>query len=116
MERLTLLWIFRIADFFISCLVITFVGVTCFWRGVWDVMDVYIFPGENIKSAAISWGIGATITALSNILPPIFSKYLKPERKLLFFIVTRLYSFLNAFGCVNLWRGTMYGTLVGSLH
>jgi uncharacterized membrane protein len=44
----------------LSTVVIAF-GIIAFWRGVWGLMDYYLFPGHHIMSLWISLIIGVAI-------------------------------------------------------
>lgn len=40
---------------------ITAVGVVMVWRGIWGLMDIYLFPGNPTLSYALSIVIGLVI-------------------------------------------------------
>ncbi|MBU4070309.1 MAG: hypothetical protein KJ646_04970 [Nanoarchaeota archaeon] len=43
-------------------------GIVCFWRGVWGLMDLYLFPGNHALSFSISILIGILILYLTKNL------------------------------------------------
>ena len=52
-------------------------GAVFFWRGVWGLLDVYLFPNNMVLSYSISIGIGIVVLYfIRNLLEP-----LKPELK-----------------------------------
>ncbi|KAL1488459.1 hypothetical protein ABEB36_014930 [Hypothenemus hampei] len=59
--------------------------VVAYWRSVWTLMDIYVVPQNKLISAAIS-------TCLD-------------KNRIVFYIVSRLYTISYAFVCVNGWRG-----------
>lgn len=44
-----------------SLLIVT--GVTCVWRGIWGILDIYLFPGVPILSYVLSFIIGVLVIA-----------------------------------------------------
>jgi len=42
-------------------IIITSLAIVSFWRGVWGLMDIYLFPENPILSLFISIIIGMTI-------------------------------------------------------
>jgi len=36
-------------------------GIVLLWRGIWDLADVYLFPSQDVLSAAVSILIGFLI-------------------------------------------------------
>lgn len=42
------------------------IAVVCFWRGIWGLLDVYLFPDNYVLSLWISLGIGLAILAITH--------------------------------------------------
>ena len=43
-------------------ILISGVCTVCFWRGVWYLWDVYLWPDEPVKSAWFTFGLGKSIS------------------------------------------------------
>ncbi|XP_033733681.1 uncharacterized protein LOC117322849 [Pecten maximus] len=82
--------------------------VVCFWRGTWEIMDVYVFPDDFGLTAWVSVAIGNAIIFLFSILQDYFSKLNKLNNPFVHFVLSRLYVYLLGFGCVNQWRGVWF--------
>ncbi len=54
--------------------VIVGVGVISFWRGLWLLMDLFIFPGHPAISGLFTTLFGLTILAASGALLKVFSR------------------------------------------
>jgi len=44
----------------LNVLILAF-AIVAFWRGVWGIMDVYLFPGNKLLSSIVSFVIGIVI-------------------------------------------------------
>jgi len=51
----------------LSALMIGF-AVVCFWRGIWGLLDFYLFPSNHLLSYSLSALIGIIILILSRRL------------------------------------------------
>jgi len=49
----------------LNALVIVF-AIIMLWRGVWGLLDTYLFPGSPIFSYLVGIGLGAVILYLDN--------------------------------------------------
>ena len=86
--------------------------VVFYWRGCWELLDLYLFPQNELHSLGGSFAIGYILIALLCVLQPIFNsiyrKYLSGSAhrevwKWILELVTYLFSnFVN----VAVWRGT----------
>lgn len=81
-------------------------AVIAYWRGTWCLIDIYIFP-DNTENTIIS---SCVIGLVGHLVFTISQNYLKnnfhPEKhRLLYYTVSRLYSYVYGIACVNLWRG-----------
>ncbi|XP_069117795.1 uncharacterized protein [Argopecten irradians] len=82
--------------------------VVCFWRGTWELMDVYLFPDDFELTAWISVAIGNAIIFLFSIFQGYFSNLNKIKNPFIYFVFSRLHIYLLGFGCVNQWRGVWF--------
>ena len=41
-------------------------GVIAFWRGIWGLMDLYLFPNNNLLSIITSLVLGLSILVATN--------------------------------------------------
>ena len=80
--------------------------VVGYWRGCWQLMDLYLFANNKLLSIYASFILGVAIELVFCVtqsqLTEIFDY---KKRHQLFLLVSRLYSIIFAFGCVNHWRG-----------
>lgn len=81
-------------------------AVVGYWRSVWLLMEVYVFPENILLSSLISTAIGNLGHLVFAFSKGFFEKYCHPDRNVfLFYGVSRLYTVGFAFVCVNGWRG-----------
>ena len=86
--------------------------VVFYWRGCWEVLDLYLYPQNKLHSLSGSFAIGYILIAFLCVLQPTFNaiyrKYLSGSAyrevwKWILELVTYLFSnFVN----VVVWRGT----------
>ncbi|XP_018564398.1 uncharacterized protein LOC108905848 isoform X2 [Anoplophora glabripennis] len=81
--------------------------VVGYWRSIWKLMEIYATPqGSELLSALISTTIGMTghlaFCFLQKVLEHTFHPY---KNRILYYLVSRLYTVCFAFTCVNGWRG-----------
>lgn len=81
-------------------------AVVAYWRGTWCLIDICIFP-NNVEYTIIS---SFVIGLVGHLVFTITQNYLKdnfhPEKhRLLYYTVSRLYTYVYGIACVNLWRG-----------
>lgn len=80
--------------------------VVGYWRSVWELMEVYVYPNNLLISSAISTAIGIFGHLLFALSQHSFQHYFHPDRnRISYYIVSRLYTASFAFVCVNGWRG-----------
>lgn len=94
----------RLADTAWSCFVITPLCVF-YWSGTWKLVDKYIFPENNQTSMYISLGIGAPIGICGYLILPLMAKHVTPACEVKHIIISRVFTFIYAFGILNYWRG-----------
>lgn len=80
--------------------------VVSYWRGTWNLSDVYLFPDNKIHSAVASLIIGIVGHLVFTILQGWFRGLFNPNRhRLTFYCGSRLYTSIFGVVCVNCWRG-----------
>lgn len=80
-------------------------AVVTFWRSVWELMGLYVYPDNELYGALISAGIGV-FGHLLFALSQHYFEYFHPDRnRVLYYVVSRFYTMCFAFVCVNGWRG-----------
>jgi len=45
----------------VGFIIIASIAIVCFWRGVWGLMDVYLFPGNSTLSFLTSITLGIIV-------------------------------------------------------
>lgn len=77
-----------------------------YWRGTWDLMEVYLFRGEKPASQIASLVIGIIGHLVFTIFQDAFKKNLNPDKhRLIYYVASRLYTYIYGIVCVNGWRG-----------
>ncbi|RZC35421.1 uncharacterized protein BDFB_008748 [Asbolus verrucosus] len=80
--------------------------VVGYWRSVWELMAIYVYPEDVLLSSYISTGIGIVGHLIFMLPQHTFERYLHPDRnRILFYVMSRIYTVCFAFICVNGWRG-----------
>ncbi|EFN66867.1 hypothetical protein EAG_04771 [Camponotus floridanus] len=75
------------------------------WRGVWILIDIYLFP-ENPKCSAVgSLAIGYFLVAVTFCLQPLMRYVCARLQGLVLLIVADAFLLLSFLGTVNVWRG-----------
>lgn len=93
-----------ILDILFSSIVIAPLVVT-YWRSVWGLMDLYVFPDNLLLSTSVSACIGIIGHMLFALTQNSFQHYFHPDRnRILYYLVSRLYTMVFAIVCVNGWR------------
>ncbi|XP_018407471.1 PREDICTED: uncharacterized protein LOC108783410 [Cyphomyrmex costatus] len=75
------------------------------WRGVWILIDIYLFPESPEYSALGSLAIGYFIVALTFCLQPLMRYICARLQGLVRLMVADVFLFLSFLGTVNVWRG-----------
>ncbi|PSN52086.1 hypothetical protein C0J52_03878 [Blattella germanica] len=81
-------------------------AVIAYWRGTWMLMDYYVYPQQQNYSAFISLTIGSLGYLFFTLTQrPITRSFHPDKHRLIFYVVSRVYTIFFAFFCVNTWRG-----------
>lgn len=97
--------ILSILDAIFSSLVVAPL-VVGYWRSVWELMGIYVYPEDIFTSACISTAIGIVGHLVFTLPQHAFETYLHPDRnRIFFYVMSRVYTVCFAFICVNGWRG-----------
>lgn len=80
--------------------------VVSYWRGTWNLLEVYLCPGEKIHSSVVSLIIGILGHLVFTIWQGSFRGHFDPDHhRLTFYCGSRLYTSIFGIICVNCWRG-----------
>ncbi|XP_076060917.1 transmembrane protein fuseless [Oratosquilla oratoria] len=80
--------------------------VVGYWRGTWQLMDIYLLPGNKAMSVWTSLAIGLFCGLFFCFLHEPMTRCFDHERRpQLHLLMARLYTFVFCVGCVNHWRG-----------
>lgn len=81
-------------------------AVIGYWRGTWNLMDDYLFPQNELYSAAASMAIGYVGNCALIFVQSMLERRFKPQRKrLTFYVVSRAYTYVYGAICVSGFRG-----------
>jgi len=81
-----------------------------YWRGLWEVFDVYVFPGDGYSSSVICLLISFVLHGVLCILQPVFNRLFRSaeksehRRSWQWLLETVIYFIGNPI-CVTQWRG-----------
>ncbi|XP_022918483.1 uncharacterized protein [Onthophagus taurus] len=80
--------------------------VVGYWRSVWELMNIYVYPDDKLLSALISTIIGICGHLFFDIAQGFFTKRFHPDKnRIIYYVVSRAYTVAFAFVCVNGWKG-----------
>ncbi|XP_042860983.1 uncharacterized protein LOC122246467 [Penaeus japonicus] len=80
--------------------------VVGYWRGCWQLMDIYLLPGNKQLSVLTSLAIGNVSGLVFCLLQgPLAAVCDNERRPRLHLLVSRLYTAVYCVCCVNHWRG-----------
>lgn len=95
----------EVLDSIFSCFVVAPLVIS-YWRGTWNLAEVYLFPGNKIKSSVASLIIGIVGHLVFTIGQGFLRDKFNPNRhRLTFYCASRLYTSIFGVICVNCWRG-----------
>ncbi|KAK6181076.1 hypothetical protein SNE40_009011 [Patella caerulea] len=79
--------------------------VAAFWRGTWGLLDIYMLPDNQVLSlcASLVWGLLVYLAVV--ILQSPMMSLNKKMGSPVFYIVSRLHSYILSIAIVNHWRG-----------
>lgn len=81
-------------------------AVVGYWRGTCNLLDIFLYPENELISSWISFFIGIIGHLIFTIFQKNIKNVLNPEKsKILYYIGSRLYTIVFAFICVNSFRG-----------
>lgn len=87
-----------------SCLIAPF--VVAYWRGTWELMNIYLFPTNAIKSGLYSLAIGSVGHLFFQFAQNRFTNTFHPDKhRLVYYLISRFYTYIFGLVCVNMWRG-----------
>lgn len=80
--------------------------VVGYWRSVWCLTDIYLFPEDDVISALSSTAIGVAGHMVFTLNQFVLSRNFCPDKgRIAFYLVSRLYTVVFGVVCVNGWRG-----------
>lgn len=80
--------------------------VVGYWRGTWNLMGIYLFPGHPTYSSIASLIIGIVGHLVFTIGKDFFRHNFHPDHhRLTFYVGSRVYTSIFGVVCVNGWRG-----------
>lgn len=80
--------------------------VISYWRGTWNLTDLYLIRENKIKSSFFSLAIGIAGHLVLTMCQNSIEKVFDPSRhRLTFHVGSRLYTSIYGVICVNGWRG-----------
>lgn len=80
--------------------------VVGYWRGCWQLMDIFLFPDNKLYSVLTSLGIGLLSGLLFCLIQgPLNSLCDHNRRPIIHLLISRIYSIIYSVCVVNHWRG-----------
>jgi len=93
----------RAADSALALLVF-FPSLVVYWRGSWDLISAIIYPGREPLCYWVQTAIGCC-TVFDYYLCPVLNKYITPQNKKTYFILSRLFLIWHGALYMFIWRG-----------
>lgn len=91
------------------CIFIIAPFVVLYWRGSFQLLDIYIFPSNLKISAVISFIVGVCGTFVVNIGQNIFPRHIHSYKTVfLQILLKRIYTYVFGWIIVNHWRGRQH--------
>ena len=87
------------------CLFVFFPLGIFHWRGTWGLQDVYFAPGDEAKSGWISLAFGTVGCIIMPLLQPAIFQRIPADSTKTYFIVSRLFMYVNSWFVMGYWRG-----------
>ena len=94
------LWL---ADALLSCFLV-FPLMVLYWRGIWDLFSVYIFPEYQLKACWTISCLGCA-TIIGYVTHPIINSKLRHKSPVIRFFLTKVYMTVYAVLPMAYWRG-----------
>ncbi|XP_046548264.1 uncharacterized protein LOC124258240 isoform X2 [Haliotis rubra] len=79
--------------------------VVCYWNSTWNLIGLYLLPSNKIASGWISVAISIVLMVASFFTQDVLNKYVKKEKYVSFYLVSRLFTYVMSFSQVSNWRG-----------
>ena len=86
------------------CVYIFFPAMVCYWRGIWDLLGIYICPENELKTIWVCFALGI-LDVLSYFVAPLLDKYLDRENRVQWVFFTRAFMYIHSFLFMCWWRG-----------
>ena len=86
------------------CLLLFFPSMLLYWRGIWDVLGVYIIPDQVPLCHWVTTAVGAC-TLIGYLTVPLLARCLSRDRVVTYFIATRLFMYVYGALSMSYWRG-----------
>ncbi|XP_050443179.1 uncharacterized protein LOC126847142 isoform X3 [Adelges cooleyi] len=102
-QRGTGSFLYVLDSFFSVCIIGSLVVIV--WRGVWNIMDEYLYPDMQDISAWLSLAIGYGVVLIAFALQPTVKSIVKKVRGIKRMFIVDTYLLFSFFGAVNVWRG-----------
>lgn len=94
-----------VLDLFFSAAVLA-PAIVGYWRSTWRITQIYLYPDQPVKSAWCSLVMGVLGHLVFGLFQNVLSRSFHPDRRrLTFYAISRWYTAVYAFTCVNSWRG-----------
>ncbi|XP_070578009.1 uncharacterized protein [Ptychodera flava] len=91
-----------------SLLAVATTAVVFFWRGTWYIMDSMVNPHNYEASGWLSFVLGFLILLVMHMWQSTLKRLVSKDRPVLWHVLSRLHSYILAFGCINYWRGVWH--------
>lgn len=81
-------------------------AVIAYWRGTWQLFDLFLLPQSKGWSSLASLVIGVVGHMFFTITQGQMARSFHPEKhRTLYYVASRCYSYVYGAVCVNMWRG-----------
>lgn len=97
--------ILLVLDHVLSAVVVA-PAVIAYWRSTWTLSGFYLFPNNFDASMITSLFIGFFGQLLFTYIQDFLTENLHPSKsRIIYYVLSRIYTYLFGAVCINLWRG-----------
>ena len=88
----------------VLCLFVFYPSMLFYWRGIWDLFGVYIYPDDEPKNHWVTTGIGAC-SIIGYFVYPLLDRLFTSRSGFVYILVSRVALYVQGVLAMAYWRG-----------
>ena len=88
----------------VLCLLLFFPSMLFYWRGIWDLFGVYVYPDDEPKNHWVTTGIGAC-SIIGYFVYPLLDRLFTSRSGFVYILVSRVALYVYGVFAMAYWRG-----------